>query len=221
MHPTAMTASLFHEDDEPATIALAPGAVLLRAAALPDETAILAALQEVLAQAPPRHMVTPGGLAMSVAMSNCGRLGWVSDRAGYRYQAHDPEAARPWPAMPACLGRLANQAAARAGFDGFVPDACLISVYQPGARLTLHQDKDEREAAAHPLVSLSLGLPATFQLGGLARSDKTLKVPLVHGDMLVWGGASRLRYHGVAPLPDGEHERLGRRRINLSFRRAG
>ncbi len=213
-----MTASLFHED---ALITLAPGAVLLRGAALPYETAILAAVDEVLTQAPPRHMVTPGGFTMSVAASNCGQLGWVSDRTGYRYQPHDPESGRPWPAMPACLARLAHEAAARAGFDGFAPDACLFSVYQPGARLSLHQDKDEREAAAHPLVSLSLGLPATFQLGGLARSNKTLKVPVVHGDVLVWGGASRLRYHGVAALPDGEHPRLGRRRINLSFRRAG
>ena len=217
-----MTASLFHHDDE--RITLAPGAVLLPAAALPDEAAILAAVRAVLAQAPPRHMVTPGGFTMSVAASNCGQLGWVSDRTGYRYQGHDPESGRPWPAMPACLARLAREAAARAGFDGFEPDACLFSVYQPGARLSLHQDKDERDAAAHPVVSLSLGLPATFQLGGLARTDKTLKVPLVHGDVLVWGGASRLRYHGVAALPEphtGEHPRLGRQRINLSFRRAG
>ena len=176
---------------------------------------------EVPAEAPPPHMVTPGGLQMSVPMTNCGRLGWVSDRGGYRYQSVDPESGRPWPALPVCLSDLATRAAARAGFERFEPDACLISVYAPGARLSLHQDKDEREVAAHPLVSLSLGLPAVFQLGGLARSDRPLKVPLNHGDALVWGGASRLRYHGVATVSDGQHPALGARRINLSFRRAG
>ena len=205
----------------PESIELAPGAVLLPGAGLPEEKLIVSALQGVLAQAPPRRMVTPGGLCMSVAMSNCGRLGWVSDRSGYRYQTQDPDTALPWPAMPDCLFRLAQQAAARAGFDGFQPDACLISVYAPGARLSLHQDKDEREVAGHPLVSLSLGLPATFQLGGLSRADKPGKVPLAHGDVLVWGGPSRLRYHGVSTLADGEHRLLGRRRINLSFRHAG
>jgi len=200
---------------------LGPGATLLPGAALDDEARILAALHEVLAQAPPRNMVTPGGLRMSVAMSNCGRLGWVSDRRGYRYEALDPDSGRPWPAMPECLTGLATRAAALAGFEGFDPDACLISVYAPGARLSLHQDKDERDVAAHPLVSLSLGLPAVFQLGGLARGEKTLKVPISHGDALVWGGASRLRYHGVATVADGQHPALGARRINLSFRHAG
>ena len=205
----------------PESIVLSPGAVLLPGAGLSDEQGIVSALEAMLAQAPARQMVTPGGLLMSVAVSNCGRLGWVSDRSGYRYQAQDPDTALPWPAMPDCLFRLAHNAAARAGFDGFEPDACLISVYTPGARLSLHQDKDEREVAGHPLVSLSLGLPATFQLGGLSRSDKSIKVPLTHGDVLVWGGPSRLRYHGVATLPDGEHHLLGRRRVNLSFRHAG
>lgn len=205
----------------PERIDLADGAVLMPGAGLADEAQIVASLESVLAQAPPRRMVTPGGLQMSVAMSNCGRLGWVSDRSGYRYQATDPLTALPWPAMPACLERVARDAAAQAGFPAFEPDACLISVYAPGARLSLHQDKDELDVARHPLVSLSLGLPATFQLGGLARADKTVKVPVTHGDVLVWGGASRLRYHGVATLADGEHPLLGRRRINLSFRHAG
>lgn len=205
----------------PERIDLAPGAVLLPGAALANEEHILAALGQLLAEAPPRHMITPGGLRMSVAMSNCGRLGWVSDRSGYRYQPLDPDSRRPWPAMPDCLAELARQSAARAGFDGFEPDACLVSVYAPGARLSLHQDKDERDVAGHPLVSLSLGLPAVFQLGGLSRSDRAIKVPLAHGDALVWGGASRLRYHGVATVADGEHPSLGRRRINLSFRHAG
>lgn len=210
--------SLFPSPD---CIDLAPGAVLLPGAALDDEARVVASVHAVIAAAPPRHMVTPGGLQMSVAASNCGRLGWVSDRSGYRYQAHDPDSGRPWPAMPECLARIARESAARAGFPGFEPDACLISVYAPGARLSLHQDKDERDVTGHPLVSMSLGLSAVFQLGGLARSDKSTKVPLSHGDVLVWGGASRLRYHGVATVADGDHPVLGRRRINLSFRRAG
>ncbi|HSV57857.1 MAG TPA: DNA oxidative demethylase AlkB [Variovorax sp.] len=206
---------------DPETIELAPGAMLLRGVALSHEAALLAELQQVLAQAPPRHMVTPGGLAMSVAMSNCGALGWVSDRSGYRYQANDPMSGLPWPALPATFAALARQAAARAGFQGFEADACLLSIYEPGARLSLHQDKDERQVAAHPIVSVSLGLPATFQLGGLARGDARVNVPLAHGDAVVWGGPARLRYHGVAPLKDGEHPLLGCRRINLSFRQAG
>jgi len=205
----------------PDCIELAPGAALLPGAAMDEEAQILHDLDDLLVQAPPRHMLTPGGLRMSVAMSNCGRLGWVSDRSGYRYQQSDPESGRPWPPLPASFMRLARRAASRAGYDDFEPDACLLSVYAPGARLSLHQDKDERDVAGHPLVSLSLGLPAVFQLGGLARGDKAIKVPLSHGDALVWGGASRLRYHGVETVADGEHPRLGRRRVNLSFRRAG
>ncbi|MBS0340584.1 MAG: DNA oxidative demethylase AlkB [Proteobacteria bacterium] len=205
----------------PDRIDLAAGAVLLPGAGLADEALVVSALETVLAQAPPRHMVTPGGQSMSVAMSNCGRLGWVSDRSGYRYQPTDPDTGLPWPDLPDCLARLAHSAAARAGFEGFAPDACLISVYTPGARLSLHQDKDEQEVAGHPLVSLSLGLSATFQLGGLSRSDKPIKVPVSHGDVLIWGGPSRLRYHGVAALPEGEHALMGRRRVNTSFRKAG
>jgi alkylated DNA repair protein (DNA oxidative demethylase) len=206
---------------DPEVLELAPGALLLRAVALAAEQELVAALDEVLTEAPPRRMLTPGGLQMSVAMSNCGALGWVSDRAGYRYQATDPASGRPWPAMPGAFATLARQAAALAGFDGFEADACLLSIYEPGARLSLHQDKDELEAAAHPIVSISLGLPATFQLGGLARTDARISMPLAHGDGVVWGGPARLRYHGVAPLKDGQHPLLGRRRVNLSFRRAG
>jgi DNA oxidative demethylase len=205
----------------PDSIALATGAMLLPGIGLAEEQEMVSALEAVLEQAPPRHMLTPGGLRMSVAMSNCGTLGWVSDRGGYRYQPLDPDSRRPWPSMPACFALLARKAASSAGFEGFEPDACLISVYSPGARLSLHQDKDEHDVAGHPLVSLSLGLPAVFQLGGLTRADKALKVPLAHGDALVWGGAARLRFHGVATLADGEHPLLGRRRVNLSFRHAG
>jgi alkylated DNA repair protein (DNA oxidative demethylase) len=157
---------------------------------------------------------------MSVAMSNCGTLGWLSDRRGYRYDRIDPESGRPWPALPDSFAALARRAAAQAGFEGFVPDACLINRYAPGARLSLHQDRDEREPV-HPIVSVSLGLPATFLFGGARRSDRALRVPLVHGDVVVWGGPARLHYHGVLPVPDGEHPLTGPWRINLTLRRAG
>jgi alkylated DNA repair protein (DNA oxidative demethylase) len=165
-------------------------------------------------------METPGGLHMSVALTNCGALGWTSDRRGYRYTTHDPQTGRAWPAMSTALCRLAQDAAAQAGFPGFVPDACLVNRYAPGSRLSLHQDKDERAYDA-PIVSVSLGLPAVFLFGGKARSDKAARVPLVHGDVVVWGGPDRLRYHGVSPLKDGQHPLLGAQRINLTFRRAG
>ena len=164
-------------------------------------------------------MLTPGGKRMSAAMSNCGAFGWVTDRAGYRYASEDPESGHAWPAMPEAVFRLAVAAAARAGFPGFAPDACLINRYEPGARLTLHQDKDERDYSA-PIVSVSLGLPAVFLFGGDRRADRQQAVRLVHGDVVVWGGPARLRYHGVRPLADGMHPLLGRFRINLTVRKA-
>ena len=208
------------EAAEPRTDTLAPGAVVLRGFARSDEAALLADLAAVVERAPFRHMVTPGGFRMSVAMTNCGALGWVTDESGYRYDRIDPAGGRPWPAMPASFMRLAQGAAAQAGFEGFLPDACLINCYEAGARLSLHQDKDERDYAA-PIVSVSLGLPAVFLFGGSKRSDKTARVPLVHGDVVVWGGPARLRYHGVLALKDGHHPLFGSRRINLTFRRAG
>jgi alkylated DNA repair protein (DNA oxidative demethylase) len=156
---------------------------------------------------------------MSVAMTNCGGIGWVTDRTGYRYDALDPESGKPWPAMPSSFRELAGQAAAQAGFDRFSPDACLINRYQPGARMSLHQDKDELDFGA-PIVSVSLGLPAIFLFGGLKRSDKASRFRLQHGDIAVWGGPARLLFHGVAPLADGEHPVMGRQRINLTFRKA-
>ncbi len=165
-------------------------------------------------------MVTPGGFRMSVAMTNCGALGWVTDRKGYRYDAIDPETQRPWPPMPDCFLELAKGAAEEAGFPSFVPDACLMNRYQPGARLSLHQDKDERDFS-QPIVSVSLGLPAVFLYGGEERTDKTRRVAVVHGDTVVWGGPARLRYHGVMPLRDGIHPLLGGYRFNLTFRKAG
>ena len=193
--------------------------MLLRGFAKPADAELIAAIDAIVAQAPFRHMVTPGGHSMSVAMTNCGSAGWVTDRSGYRYDGCDPESRSPWPAMPPSFCKLAGQAAAAAGFDGFAPDACLINRYVPGARMSLHQDKDESDFGA-PIVSVSLGLPATFLFGGLQRSDKPRRFRLEHGDIVVWGGPARLVFHGVAPLADGEHALLGRQRINLTFRKA-
>jgi alkylated DNA repair protein (DNA oxidative demethylase) len=192
---------------------------VLRGFATADEVVLLADLQEVIARAPLRHMVTPGGYRMSVAMTNCGSLGWVTDRSGYRYEAIDPESGKPWPRLPASFLRLAAGAAAQAGFDGFVPDACLINRYAPGARLSLHQDRNERDFRA-PIVSVSLGIAAAFLFGGAKRSDKTARVLLEHGDVAVWGGPARMRYHGVMPLKEGHHPSLGAYRINLTLRKA-
>lgn len=199
---------------------LPEGVVWLPRAALGDEARLLLDLDAVLRAAPCRHMTTPGGQRMSVAMTHCGPLGWVSDRRGYRYVATDPDTGAPWPAMPASFQRLAGACAERAGFQSFEPDACLVNEYVPGARLSLHQDADERDMT-QPIVSVSLGLPAVFLLGGLERRERPQRVPLEHGDVVVWGGPARLRYHGVAPVAGGAHPRLGRRRVNLTFRRAG
>ena len=193
------------------------GALLLRAYADPAE--LLPAYEQVLAAAPLRHMVTPGGYRMSVAMTNCGRAGWVSDRSGYRYDAIDPLSGLAWPAMPAAFFRLATSAAQAAGYGGFATDACLVNRYEPGTRLSLHQDKNEHDFSA-PIVSVSLGLTAKFLFGGLSRADRARRILLESGDVVVWGGRSRLVYHGVAPLPAGEHTLTGRYRINLTFRQA-
>jgi alkylated DNA repair protein (DNA oxidative demethylase) len=201
-------------------VPLAPGAMVLRGFAQPFGERLVAALGRVVERAPFRHMVTPGGHRMSVAMTNCGRAGWVTDRAGYRYDHRDPESGRRWPAMPDEFTALAVQAAARAGFDGFAPDACLVNRYEPGTRLSLHQDRNERDFEA-PIVSVSLGLPAIFLFGGLERRDPARRVPVVHGDVAVWGGPARLAYHGVMPLDAGQHPVLGACRINLTFRKAG
>jgi alkylated DNA repair protein (DNA oxidative demethylase) len=206
-------------DIRPSREGMAEGAVLLRGFAGPAESDLMAALREIVDQAPFRHMVTPGGHQMSVAMTNCGRIGWVTDRTGYRYDANDPEAAKPWPAMPPSFCDLAARAAVQAGFAAFMPDACLVNRYQPGARMSLHQDKDELDFGA-PIVSVSLGLPATFLFGGLQRSDKPRRFRLEHGDIAVWGGPARLAFHGVAPLAEGEHAMMGQQRINLTFRKA-
>jgi alkylated DNA repair protein (DNA oxidative demethylase) len=205
---------------EPRRETLGPGAVLLRAFASPRAAALVAALEEVVQRSPFRFMTTPGGYRMSVAMTNCGTAGWVTDRIGYRYDALDPLSGACWPEMPLVFRELAVEAAGAAGFAEFAPDACLVNRYEPGARLSLHQDKDERDLES-PIVSVSLGLPAVFLFGGHRRADRPRRVPLAHADVVVWGGPARLRFHGVRPLKDGRHPALGACRVNLSFRKAG
>ena len=214
---SAMQQSLFDADG--GMEALASGATVLREFARKRDAALLAAIEEIAERAPFRHMVTPGGFEMSVAMTNCGAAGWVADRTGYRYQARDPQSGAAWPAMPAGFRALADEAATAAGFANFVPDACLINRYEPGTKLSLHQDKDEADYG-HPIVSVSLGLPAIFQFGGPKRSDPVRKITLEHGDVVVWGGPSRLFHHGVLTLKSGEHPLTGRRRFNLTLRKA-
>ena len=198
---------------------MAPGASLLRGFALPVAGALAAAVDRVAAAAPFRHFETRGGFRMSAAMTNCGNCGWVSDRRGYRYESCDPSSGSPWPCMPDSFLVLAGSAAAAGGFAGFVPDVCLINRYVPGARMTLHQDRDEADFK-WPIVSVSLGLPAVFLFGGDRRSDRQRRISLAHGDVLVWGGTARLQHHGVLPLNAGNHATLGALRLNLTFRRA-
>lgn len=196
---------------------LAPGAWVLRGFALDGAERLLTQIERIAAAAPFRNLLTPGGQRMSVAMTNCGAVGWFSDRRDYRYTEIDPESGKPWPSMPASFAQLAHDAACAAGFEDYAPDVCLINRYEPGTRLTLHQDQDERDRRA-PIVSVSFGLPATFLFGGLVRKDPQLRAPLMHGDVVVWGGPSRMRYHGVRPIKGGVHPATGAQRINLTFR---
>lgn len=191
--------------------------MLLHGFACSTEVPVLQAVEAVIAAAPLRHMQTPGGYTMSVATTSCGALGWVSDALGYRYAAQDPRTGQAWPALPGGLLDLAQRAAATAGYAGFAPESCLVNVYVPGAKLSVHQDKDEKDLSA-PIVSVSLGLPAVFLFGTANRNDRPQRYRLEHGDVVVWGGPSRLAFHGVLPLADGVHGLLGRRRINLTFR---
>lgn len=216
-----ITPDLFAEDcsPRPAQENLNNGPTLLRGLITQDEIAVLEAIESVLAQAPLREVFTPSGLRMSVTMSNCGHVGWISDRHGYRYSAQDPATGNPWPQMPELFRQIAQMAAAQAGFPDFAPDACLINRYATGARMSPHQDKDELDLQA-PIVSISLGLPALFLFGGLRRQDKMQKIPLEHGDIVVWGGPVRLAFHGIQTLAAGEHPLLGAQRLNLTFRKA-
>ncbi len=217
----SVTGDLFGEEGAnlPVREELAPGAALLRGLALPHEAALLAALDDITLAAPFRHMLTPGGFRMSVAMTNCGAQGWVTDRRGYRYTADDPDSGKPWPALPAVFSALAADAAARVGFAAFAPDACLVNRYEPGTRLSPHQDRNEQDLR-QPIVSVSLGIPAVFLFGGCSRADQCLRIPLQHGDVVVWGGPARLRFHGVLPLKPASHPLLGSSRINLTLRKA-
>lgn len=220
------------ENSLPSTQQILPQVWLLKNYIAQNETAILRDTAYLIAQAPLRHMMTPMGFAMSAAMTNCGDLGWVSDRKGYRYDALDTTTGKPWPAMPDSFKLLAKKAAQAAGFNDFAPDACLINRYKIGASMGLHQDKNEVDFS-QPIVSVSLGLPAVFLFGGLQRKDKPLKVPLAHGDVLVWGGAVRLNFHGIMPiklpakakqpsmLNAKQEDDLTQCRINLTFRKAG
>jgi len=210
---------LFAADRAQARVSLAPGAFLLRGFALTQAPRLLEAVAAIAALAPFRHFVTPGARRMSVAMTNCGSWGWVSDRRGYRYSDHDPQTGARWPALPDCFLALADASAGAAGYAGFVPDACLVNRYSPGARLSLHQDQDETDFSA-PIVSVSLGLPAVFEFGGASRRERPHRITLHHGDVVVWGGPSRRCYHGVLPLADGTHPATGPTRVNLTLRKA-
>lgn len=218
-----MTLDLFADEDlqQPARLqSISEQGFVLCGFALPWAEALLQALAGVLIQSPFRHMQTPGGFTMSARLSSCGELGWTSDCNGYSYSPVDPLRKQPWPAMPDTFLALAKAAAGAAGFEHFVPDACLINCYVPGAKMSLHQDKNERSLEA-PIVSISLGLPAVFQFGGFERSDPAQRISLFHGDIVVWGGVDRLRYHGVLPIQPGQHPVLGEQRINITLRKAG
>ncbi|HEY1932761.1 MAG TPA: DNA oxidative demethylase AlkB [Acetobacteraceae bacterium] len=219
MRPDLHSLALDQAQDGVRRIPLGTRAILLRGLARDRAPKLVAAIDSIAAISPFRQMVTPGGWPMSVAMTNCGQVGWVTDRTGYRYAAIDPATGRPWPEMPQAFADLATEAAAAEGFGDFHPDACLVNRYAPGARMSLHQDRDERDFD-QPIVSVSLGLPAILLWGGKTRAEKPRRVPLIHGDVVVWGGADRLTFHGVHALADGEHALTGACRFNLTFRRA-
>jgi len=215
-----LTIDLFDDDTEinPRRIVLAENAVILRSYAIDLAADLIGSINAIIAQAPLRQMQTPNGYTMSVRTTSCGALGWVSDAQGYRYERIDPNTEQSWPAMPKTFLELANNAAKEAGFNNFTPDSCLINSYEAGAKLSLHQDKNERDFSA-PIVSVSLGLPAIFLFGGNVRSERPQRYRLLHGDVVVWGGSSRLAFHGIEPLIDGIHPLTGKRRINLTFRK--
>lgn len=194
-----------------------PGMYYLPSLFKPQE--FLPLLEYVLSQSPLRHMETTRGFKMSAAMSNCGVLGWVSDRKGYRYEPVDPLTGSAWPAMPEEFSTLAIHAAKSAGYENFSPDVCLINCYRPGAGMSAHRDSDEADFN-HPIVSLSLGLPARFFVQGSERKGRSVPLDLASGDVVVWGGESRLFYHGIRPLKAGDDTVFGDRRFNLTFRKA-
>ena len=214
-----MATPLFDQLNRNAVEPLDDGAFLLPGFAIANQREMVQAIANVAGRAPFRHMTTPGGFRMSVAMTNCGSVGWVTDRGGYRYSSIDPESGKEWPPMPSLFKDIAVAAAARAGFLQFAPNACLINRYGPGAKMSLHQDRDELDLAA-PIVSMSFGLDAIFLFGGPTRKVRPRRLPLASGDVVVWGGPARLHYHGVAPLKDGSHLLTGNIRYNLTFRKS-
>lgn len=214
-----MNLDLFGHEQLPAHEEICKDAYILRGFALEVETQLLSDISNIIACSPLRKHYTPSGLPMSVTTTSCGSAGWVSNTYGYRYAKHDSHTRQPWPPMPESFLALAQLAAQTAGFKNFTPDSCLINAYEIGAKMSLHQDRNERDFS-QPIVSVSLGLPATFLLGGLMREDRTIRIPLVHGDVVVWGGAARLFFHGVLPIKAGVHPLVGERRINLTFRKA-
>jgi DNA oxidative demethylase len=201
------------------TIPLAPGAYYLPGFALPGMDTLWRCVQQQMAATPPQQMMTPMGYLMSVGTMSMGSWGWVSDAQGYRYSAINPSNNQPWPPLPAAILQLAADAAEKAGYPHFVPDSCLINVYTPGSKMGLHQDKNERDFS-QPIISVSLGIPAIFLFGGAKRSDKPARILLQHGDVVVWGGASRRFYHGVAAIKPHAHSLTGNLRINLTLRKA-
>jgi len=219
MMPNDFSSGLDDAQGEVSRLALGSRAILLHNFAASRAPELVAAIKSISAISPFRHMVTPGGWEMSVALTNCGEVGWITDRSGYRYDSIDPVTDRAWPAMPPAFAALAAEAADAAEFYGFRPDACLINRYAPGSRLSLHQDRNERDFE-QPIVSVSLGLPAIFLWGGKTRNERPRRVPLIHGDVLVWGGPDRLTFHGVHSLAEGEHSLTGSYRYNFTFRRA-
>jgi DNA oxidative demethylase len=214
-----MNLDLFALEQFPAHEEICTDAHVLRGFALAFETQLLSDITNIMALSPLRKHYTPSGLPMSVTTTSCGSAGWVSNAYGYRYSTRDSQTQQPWPAMPESFSALAVNAAQAAGFENFTPDSCLINAYEIGAKMSLHQDRNEKDFS-QPIVSVSLGLPATFLLGGLTREDKTLRIPLVHGDVVVWGRSARLLFHGVLPVKAGVHSQIGARRINLTFRKA-
>lgn len=210
--------SLWENETIPTVEHPVEGVTLLRAFCVQQAPELLEAIKAITQFSPFRNMIVPSGHTMSVAMTNCGSLGWTTDRTGYRYTTLDPLTGKPWPAMPPIFQQLASSAATAGGFPHFTSNACLINRYEPGARLSLHQDKNEQDYT-QPIVSVSLGLPATFLLGTLRRTDTPRRIRIEHGDVAVWGGPARLIYHGVAPIAAGSHSLTGECRINLTFRR--
>lgn len=219
MRPEPLFLPLDEPEGPAGRLDIGPRAAVLAGLARDRAPALFAEMRRVTGRSPFRHMITQSGWRMSVANSNCGAAGWVSDRSGYRYDPVDPHTGQPWPAMPTLFRELAVEAAETFGFQGFRPDACLMNRYEPGARLSLHQDRNER-ALDQPVVTVSLGLPAIFLWGGARREDPTAKVRLSHGDVMVWGGPDRLNFHGVRTLADGDHPLAGRARYSLTFRKA-